>query len=161
VSNGVPGIEDDLPPRPRAVAAPGARPAIDADPLPDALTEIARIVSATLELKEVFAQVAGVAARVMPFETMGVCRLESQDRMRLYAIAGYDKEEDHSSVARLEDFSPGMHPRAGKIQCIDDAKRALDPRFALDREILESGSRALLGAPLMGGARLQRHGLDA
>src|SRR5262245_56548961 len=65
-----------------------ATPALDADPLPAALSRIACIVSGTLELKEVFAQVAEVAGEVVPFETMGVCRVVSPNRLRLYAIAG-------------------------------------------------------------------------
>src|SRR5262245_53315901 len=126
----------------------------DYDPLPSALSRIARIVSGTLELKEVFAQVAEAASEVMPFETMGVCRLETPNVLRLYAAVGKEKDAEPGMVVPVEDFSPIMRPRPGATQRIDDASTALDPAFAMDRKILEGGSRSLLGSSLMSGRRL-------
>ena len=76
------------PPRRSIISEEARSPAFEADPLPAALSSIARIVSRTLELREVFLQVADAARAVLPFETMGVCRLESPDSMRRYAVAG-------------------------------------------------------------------------
>ena len=128
-------------------------PAAPESLLPAALGRIARIVSGTLELREVFAQVAEVAAEVLPFETMGVCRLETPNQLRNYAIAGNGIEKDTSKVVGIEEFSPVMRPRLGKAQRFDDAG-ALDPDFPMDRQLLESGIRSGMGAPLTRGGRL-------
>ena len=133
-------------------------PVDEYDPFPDALSRIARIVSGTLELKEVFSQVAEVAGEVLPFETMGVCRVVSPNTMRLYAIAGDTEgcEDCQDEDVRFEDFSPAMRPGRPETLRIDDAHHAekgLDPEFPMDREILASGVRSLLCSPLMSGKR--------
>jgi len=127
---------------------------IQDDRFPAALSRIARIVSETLELKEVFAQVADAVAEVLPFETMGVCRLEFPDHLRLYAVAGNRAEEDPDCGASIDDFSPAMRPRPGATSCFNDAAKDLDPAFAMDRDILASGVRSMLCSPLMSGGRL-------
>ena len=124
------------------------------DPLPAALSRIARIVSGTLELKEVFSQVSEAASAVLSFEVMGVCKLEPPNLMRNYAMAGDKQLTDPSEVTPLEDFSPRMRPAPGKIMRIDEASEVLDPEFAMDRKILEDGVRSGLGAPLMRGGKL-------
>ena len=124
------------------------------DPFPEALSRIARIVSETLELREVFAQVAATAGEVLPFETMGVCRVVAPETFKLYAVAGHDKDVDSNDVVRFEDFSPSMRPRPGETVRFDDAERQLDPRFPMDREILEAGVRSMICSPLMSGKRL-------
>ncbi len=124
------------------------------DPLPAALSRIARIVSGTLELKEVFSQVSEAASAVLSFEAMGVCKLEPPNLMRNYAMAGDQQLTDPSEVVPLEDFSPLMRPTPGRILRIDEASEVLDPAFAMDRKILEDGVRSGLGAPLMRGGKL-------
>ncbi len=127
----------------------------DPDALASALSRIARIVSETLELKDVFSQVADAAAAILPFDTMGVCRAERPDALRLYAIAGDTSQcDEDSDLVRFEDFSPAMRPAAGVGHCIADATAALDPAFPMDRDILESGVQSLLCAPLMSGTQL-------
>ena len=127
---------------------------LDSDLLPAALGRIARIVSGTFELKEVFEQVADAAGAVLPFDTMGVCRLEGSDLLRLYAIAGSMKDDNPPTHALLEDFSPTMRPRPGVTTRIDDATIALDRGYKLDRQILDEGVRSCLGTALMSGKRL-------
>ena len=134
-----------------------ARPhAIDGDPFPAVLSRIARIVSSTLELREVFAQVADTAREVLPFEVMGVCRLETPDTFRRYAVAGLPPEDDDpTAIARLDEFSPAMRPEPGSVARFDDATLDLDPAYRMDAEILEYGVRSMLCAPLMSGPRLE------
>jgi transcriptional regulator with GAF, ATPase, and Fis domain len=128
---------------------------IDPDPFPAALSRIARIVSGTLELREVFAQVADVAREVLPFEAMGVCRLETPDVFRKYAVVGIEPEDESpTNVARLEDFSPAMRPEPGRTQRFNDAAAELDPDYPMDLEILECGVRSMLCSPLMSGSRI-------
>ena len=134
----------------RVVVLPSSA-VLDADPLPSALSRIARIVSETLELREVFTQVAEAAAEVMPFDTMGVCRLETPNSLRSYAVAGNTVEMDPEAVIHLEDFSPLFRPRPGATQRIDDAHATLDPEFLMDQKILAKGVQSMLCSSLMSG----------
>jgi transcriptional regulator with GAF, ATPase, and Fis domain len=134
----------------RVVALPSSA-VLDADPLPSALSRIARIVSETLELKDVFAQVAEAAAEVLPFEIMGVCRLEAPNLLRSYAVAGTTVETDPEAVIRLEDFSPQFRPCPGATQRIDDAHATLNPEFRMDQKILSKGVQSMLCSSLMSG----------
>src|SRR5688572_21161379 len=52
-----------------------------------ALRRMARAVSETLELKDVFARVAEAAATTIPFEGMAVIRVERPGRLSLYSLA--------------------------------------------------------------------------
>jgi len=142
--------------RRRTAVSPGtaASAPLETDPLAAALSRIARVVSETLELKDVFARVAEAAATVLPFETMGVSRLETPDTMRIYAVAGSSKPADPSRVVRLDEFSPNLRPRPGNHGRIDDATRTLDPDFPVDRDILQSGVRSILRTPLARGGQL-------
>jgi transcriptional regulator with GAF, ATPase, and Fis domain len=137
---------------PGLTAAPAGTPP-QADRLPEALSRIARIVSGTLELKEVFAQVAEAARDVLPFETMGVCRVVPPDSLVLYAIAGDPKKHDPEDVVHFDDFSPVIRPGLVVMRRMEDAQIELDPSFPLDRDILESGVRAALCSALMSGKR--------
>ena len=126
----------------------------EADTLTAAIGRIARIVSGTLELKQVFAQVAEVAAEVVPFEAMGVCRVAGPNVLQLYAVAG-DVGEDckEGDEVSFEDFSPAIRPGQMVTRRMEDAQAALDRTFPMDREILDGGDRALLCAPLLVGKR--------
>jgi transcriptional regulator with GAF, ATPase, and Fis domain len=124
------------------------------DPQVAALSRIARAVGETLELKDVFARVAEAAATVLPFDTMGVTRLESPDTVRRYAVAGSFVPEDLSRALTLDDFSPAIRPQIGGAWLIDDATQELDASFPVDSEILQMGVRSLLRAPLLARGRL-------
>ncbi len=143
----------------RGLAAVPGSPVIgtaspEADALTTALGRIARIVSGTLELKEVFSQVADVAGEVVPFEIMGVCRVVAPNVLRLYAVAGAGSDEcEKGEDARFEEFSPAIRPGVLTTRRMHDAIEGLDRDFRVDREILESGARALLCAPLLAGKR--------
>ena len=127
---------------------------MEPDPQLAALSRIARVVAETLEVKEVFARVAEAAATILPFDTMGVSRLETPDTVRRYAVAGSFVPEDLARVLSLGDFSPSIRPQLGSAGRIDDATRVLDPTFSVDAEILRQGVRSLLRAPLLAGGRL-------
>ncbi|HEV8703039.1 MAG TPA: sigma 54-interacting transcriptional regulator [Candidatus Polarisedimenticolia bacterium] len=150
MGNGPPGIDNDLRSHTQVLQPAGAAP-VEPGPLAGALSRIARIVSETLELKEVFERVAEAAATVLPFDNMGVSRLETPETMRLYAKAGTMNHEGHAPVVRLQDFSPLMRSGPGSAGRIDDAALLLDPTFPMDRSILERGVRSILRAPLTRG----------
>jgi Nif-specific regulatory protein len=151
VGHGAPGIKDELRSRTPVSPATEAAPPVEPAPLSGALSRIARIVSETLELKEVFERVAEAAATVLPFDNMGVSRLETPETMRLYAKAGTMSHEGHAQVVRLQDFSPPMRSGPGTINRIDDTTLQLDPAFPMDRSIVERGVRSILRAPLTRG----------
>jgi transcriptional regulator with GAF, ATPase, and Fis domain len=128
------------------------------DPFPAALSRIARIVSRTLELKEVFSQVADVAREIIPFDTMGVCRIVGGNAARLYAISGEMAErsacqEDNEEIP-FDEFSPAMRPGPIETSRMDDALHDLDPSFSMDKEILDKGVRSMLSSSLTSGKRL-------
>src|SRR5262245_27486410 len=127
----------------------------ESDPFPEALSRIACIVSGTLELREAFTQVADVAREVLPVEAMGVCRLETPNVFKKYAVMGIEPEEESpTSVAGVEDFSPAMRPQAGKTLRFNDAPAELDPTYPMDLEILDCGVRSMICSPLMAGPRI-------
>ncbi|HKC23651.1 MAG TPA: sigma 54-interacting transcriptional regulator, partial [Thermoanaerobaculia bacterium] len=122
-----------------------------------ALRRIARAVSGTLELGEVFAEVAQATSEVLPFEWMGVAKAEGADGQTLSfrsysAVTG--EQTDAVAAMRLADFSPGFRPSQRGVTRFDDVTRVLDPNFALDRKLLESGKRSFLYATLWRGEKL-------
>jgi transcriptional regulator with GAF, ATPase, and Fis domain len=119
------------------------------DALPAALGRIARVVSRSLELGEVFAEVADAAAAVLPFETIGVARVESDGAFTLHSFVG--NVPSPPAALRLDDFSPAVRPRGEGPSRIDDAARLFDPAFAIDRRMAEDGRRSLLFVPLRRG----------
>ena len=94
---------------------------MEPDPQLAALSRIARAVAETLEPKEVFARVAEAATTLLPFDTMGVSRLETADTVRRYAVAGSFVPQDLARVLPLADFSPSIRPQLGSAGRIDDA----------------------------------------
>jgi transcriptional regulator with GAF, ATPase, and Fis domain len=123
-----------------------------ADDLPAALGRIARVVSGSLELGEVFARVADAAAAVLPFETIGVARVGPDGTFTLHSFAGNVPSPPAS--LRLDDFSPAVRPRPDGPTRIEDASRLFDPGFAIDRRMAEEGRRSLLFVPLRRGEQL-------
>jgi transcriptional regulator with GAF, ATPase, and Fis domain len=119
------------------------------DPLVSVLGRIARVVSTTLELKEVFARVAEAAATVLPFDVIIVERLEGPDTLELYSFAGGASEGP--VTARLGDFSPAIRPPKRCAQRIDDLSLVLDPAYLADRGVRDQGWRSCLVAPVLRG----------
>ena len=152
MNSGAPGSREKDMGRRTSVSPGGAVAAsMEADPLSAALSRIAHVVSETLELKEVFAQVAEAAANVLPFDAIGVSRLETPETMRLYAVAGDFVAEEPAPTVRLSDFSPALRPQITSSGLIADAVSHLDPAFPMDRRILERGVRSVLRADLFRG----------
>src|SRR5438876_6914391 len=102
---------------------------IDAQTVAAVLSEVAEIVSETIELREVFPRVATAVRRVIPFDNMGVVRIVDGDRVVLHATTfeSDDSNEKCSDPMPLGAWSPRWRPRLGPNFRIDDAKRELDP----------------------------------
>jgi len=120
------------------------------DPLVIVLRQIARVVAGTLELREVFAYVAEVAASVVPFDSMSVVRYRADGTLERYSFTGQDgKKQDAHATVRLDDFSPAIRPFPCKVRRFDDLDGVLDPRFAMDRKFQQGGVRSGLMVPLV------------
>ncbi len=149
MGNGAPGSgrtiwsDAGLPPAVGGVVSP------ESDPLARALGEIARIVAETLELKEVFARVAAAAGTVLPFDLMGLSRLEGPDTLTLYSFVG--NVPGPPLVIPLDQFSPAVRPSGTGAQRFDDLAKVLDPSFPQDRKIQSDGMRSALINPLLRG----------
>jgi transcriptional regulator with GAF, ATPase, and Fis domain len=151
-----------------AAAAPAAA-APNGEALLDALCRIARMVAESLDLQEVFERVAEATRPVLPFERMGVIRIEGPDTARLYAITSGDGAgpvvEIGSPVPRggvsgrlwprpatqPQGQGPVPFPAELAVPRRLDARQDLDPEFAIDRQLLERGVRSILTAPLHAG----------
>jgi transcriptional regulator with GAF, ATPase, and Fis domain len=119
--------------------------------LQTALSLVARAIADSLELKEVFGRVADACRVVVPFEGMGVSRLEAGSRVRVYSTAGdaAGKTLEELVFERI-DYSPRLrHVDENRVVLVEDAKREMDPSFTVDRRMLERGYRSLLRLPLL------------
>ena len=120
--------------------------------LVDALRRITRVLSGTLELREVFARVAEAAATVLPLDFMAVVRVRQDGSLELYSLSGEVKDQPYT--IRPEDLSPAIRPLPDRVRRIDDMAKLLDPSFAVDRKIQQAGMRSNLSAPLLRDDRL-------
>jgi GAF domain-containing protein len=117
--------------------------------LVDALRRITRVVSGTLELREVFSRVAEITVSVLPLDFMAVMRVKGADALDLYSLSGGVKDPPYT--IRPEDFSPALRPLPDRVKRIDDLAEQLEPSFAVDRKMREAGMRSSLTAPLLRG----------
>ena len=142
-----------------AELAPPA-PTIEPQSLADVLAEIAELASQTLELQEVFNEVAASLRRLIPFDNLKVVRIVEGDRAVVHAtswIAG-DRPCDKPVIRCWEPipltaWSPRIRPRAEPIPPLADAEAELDSEFPADRRILAAGIRSALWEPFRAGER--------
>ncbi|HEX7078653.1 MAG TPA: sigma 54-interacting transcriptional regulator, partial [Candidatus Eisenbacteria bacterium] len=141
--------------------------------------------SETLELQDVFGRIANSVRRVIPFDHMGVVRIQG-GKWAIKHAATYpdctrwtaspserpagESPDDDPCVARLCElttWSPRMRPRPGPIRRIDDTFAELDPSFRGDSEILRAGARSTMwepfraGEPFRGGVWLSAYRTNA
>ena len=120
------------------------------DPLVGVLTEIARTVTETLSLPDVFARVAAAARRVLPFDAAGVVRIVDGPALLSWGLTTPDGAEAGRRYGR-DDVSPLLWPGAASPRRIDEAAVALDATRQADREILDAGMRSMLVATIVRG----------
>ena len=137
------------------------RPKLDgmaAPPLPpnqpspfEALAAVARTLGESIDLRQVFARVAEAARTAVPFERMRVL-LHERDGFRIYA-----SEQDGASGWEDGHFVPltDISPQFWHDFVVErlDVRGQLDPKFAWDRETIESGHRSIVRAMLCSGQR--------
>ncbi len=121
------------------------------------LSEIARVAGETLDLPEVFHRIATAAGRALAFDAMTVTLTDEGDGFVLYTIGGAGvTDETRRSYARMvprSEYSAGLWQVLTKAGVIDDVTTACDAAFPRDRELRDSGVRAMLRTPLHAGAR--------
>lgn len=123
-----------------------------ADPLVGVLTEIARIVAETLSLPEVFARVAAVARRVLPFEAAGVARIVDGPALLSWGSETPGAPAGPEWRYERDEISEVLWPGTAGTRRIDDARAVLDPALRADREALDAGTRSILVAAVVRGA---------
>ena len=122
-----------------------------------ALAGIARAIADSLEVRAVWDRVADACRTVVPFDAMGIVRLEDGGLVRAVAAAGEPEVKAlEGQVFPRAGFSPAFWPDADRfLVVIRDATRELDPAYALDQVSIARGYRAVLRVPLQhGDARL-------
>ncbi len=122
-----------------------------ADPLVGVLTEIARIVAETLSLPDVFARVAEAARRVLPFDAAGVVRIVDGPALLSWGMAAPGVSAGPGWRYERSETSEILWPSATRTRRIDDARTVLEPSLRADKDMLASGIRSILVAPIVRG----------
>src|SRR6185295_7666209 len=121
-----------------------------AEALQTALSSVARAIADSLELKEVWDRVAEACRTIVPFDGMGVSRLQPGDVVRVVAVTS-DSGADQLVEAEFtrSDYSPKLWPGADDyLLIIDDAPKEVDQAFAVDRYVVGRGHRSIMRVPL-------------
>jgi transcriptional regulator with GAF, ATPase, and Fis domain len=126
---------------------------VDPQAVVEVLAEIAETASRTLNLQEVFSQVAASVGRIIPLDNMGVVRIvEGRFAVSHGATMECGKNGTLSAgLVPLTSWSPRLRPRPGPNPRIDDAEAELDPAFPKDATVLESGARSVMWEPFPSG----------
>ena len=125
-------------------------PESGAEPLQAALSSVARAIADSLDLDEVWDRVAEACRTVVPFDGMGVSRLDPNGRVRVFAVTGFPAAEHKVElVFARADYSPIFWPAGDDfLVLVPDCRTDLDPSFAVDRDVIARGFRSLMRLPL-------------
>ncbi len=120
-----------------------------------ALEGFARILGASLNVRDVFDRLAEAVRPVLDFDLMGVSLVSASGR-ELEVLAKVTNFEAEATPARipLEDFSFSSKVGAGEVILIHDAPVELDRDRPGDRRIIDGGGRSCLCVPLWFGERV-------
>jgi Nif-specific regulatory protein len=120
-----------------------------------ALEGFARILGASLNVRDVFERLAEAVRPVLDFDLMGVSLVSASGR-ELEVLAKVTNFEAEATPARipLEDFSFSSKVGAGEVILIHDAPVELDRDRPGDRRIIDGGGRSCLCVPLWFGERV-------
>ncbi len=119
------------------------------------LSEIAETASETMELQEVFEQVATSIRRLIPLDNMGVVRILDGQYAVLHAttIPCEERRPECTEPEPLTSWSERLRPRPEPIPRVNDAEAELDPAYPIDDIILKAGVRSALWEPFQSGGR--------
>jgi transcriptional regulator with GAF, ATPase, and Fis domain len=122
-----------------------------------ALAAVARAIASSLEVRDVWDRVAEACHMVVPFDAMGIIRLEGDRQVRAVAAAGEPRvKELVGQVYPRDGFSPKFWPDEDEfLVLVGDTERELDLSYPLDRMTIDRGYRSALRVPLgLAGERL-------
>jgi Nif-specific regulatory protein len=122
---------------------------MDSGALIRVLSEISATAAETLDLQEVIGRVATSVRDLIPFDHMGVVRLEGELAVvhaTTVRLEGCD-EPTCWQPTPLTAWSPRLRPRHGSVRRVDDALDELDPSFPVDADVLAGGVRSSMWAP--------------
>src|SRR5882724_10726374 len=115
-----------------------------------ALASVARAIADSLEVREVWERVAEACRMVVPFDAMGLTRLEPGGRVRVVGVAGESVAKSfEDQVFARADFSTRHWPdEDDALVIVRDTKEELDPSFRMDRTLIENGYRSAINLAL-------------
>lgn len=115
-----------------------------------ALAAVARAIADSLEVRDVWDRVADACHSVVPFDAMGIVRLEGDGQVRAVAAAGEPQVKAlENQVFPRAGYSPAYWPDQDQFMVvIGDTERELDMSFPLDRFTVAQGYRSALRVPL-------------
>jgi transcriptional regulator with GAF, ATPase, and Fis domain len=122
-----------------------------------ALASVARAIADSLEIREVWDRVAAACHTVVPFDAMGVARLEADGKVHAIAAAGARPLKAYvDQIFERTDYSPSFWPDEDEfIRVIRDVPRELDPAHRCDSIAINGGFRSAIRVSLSArGARL-------
>jgi len=115
--------------------------------------EVARVLGTSLDVAEIFDQLAAAVRPVLDFDIMAASLIEP-DGMKAWvhvADAGSAPEQ----ADRLEDYSFTARAMSGESVLIRECESELDATYPADRKILEDGLRSFVAVPLIFGATVR------
>ena len=115
------------------------------------LPEVSRVISASLDVGNIFEQLGGVVRRVLDFDFMIVRLIEPGGAPQRTTLLVGDGAADRYPLHRLEDYSFGSRIAAQELVLLRDTRTELDPSFSGDRAMLERGIGSAVLAPLVFG----------
>src|SRR5215468_9820551 len=109
------------------------------------------ILGASLRIGDVLERLGEAVRPALDFDLLGVSRLRASGNEfeRIAMVVGGRTVAPKAFAIDESSILPRM--REGKVVLIRDAQHELDAKGVVDREILESGSRSILLAPLLFG----------
>jgi Nif-specific regulatory protein len=120
-----------------------------------ALEGFAGVLSASLDVQDVFARLADAVRPVLDFDLMGVCLVTESGRdLEVLAEVKNFEGVEAPARSRLEDFSFSGRVEGGEVVVIHDVPAELDPSRPGDRRMIEGGARASVIVPLRFGERV-------
>src|SRR5262245_11757487 len=133
----------------RRTAAAQERAAVLAD-LHEAIGSVARAISQSLDVKAVWERVADACRAVVPFDAIGIVRLEPGGMIRAIATTGTPgvKRLEGMSFPRSQ-VSPRYWPDLDRfIVLVNDVESELDLSYPVDKASFDAGLRSVIRLPL-------------
>ena len=118
-----------------------------------ALERITRTLGASLDVRDIFSRLADAVRPVLNFDSMGVALFTASGRdiERFADVNDLPAPVDFPIRLALGDSAFGPRLQAGETVLIRDAPAELEPSYAADRILIESGVRSAIVVPLLFG----------